>query len=201
MTKYILNSGGLKNQPDRARKFMAETTSGLGNDIKLLLCFFAEPDISTWPTRFETMSRLLQEWSPEGVTLRSLATDYEHFEQQVKENDAVYLHGGITDHAVKVFSQYDLPKVFAGKVVASNSAATHMFSESFWSADERTLGHGLNVVPIRTIAHYKSHFGDDDPRGPIDWQKAYDELKAYGDTSLPIYALEEGEFIVRELYE
>lgn len=200
MTKYVLNSGGLKNQPERVRLFMQEVVSGLGSDINILLCFFAEPETHTWQERFETMSHLLQEWSPKGFTLHcSLATDYESFEQKVKENDVIYLHGGITAHAVKVFSQYDLPKVFSGKVVASNSAATHMLSESFWSADDRELGHGLNVVPVRTIAHYKSHFGSDDPRGPIDWQKAYDDLAAYGDTSLPIHALKEGEFIVMEV--
>lgn len=196
MTKYILNSGGLKNEPERARKFMAEVVSGLSEDIKVLLCFFAEPETDTWQTRFETMSNLLQEWSPEGVTLHcSLAISYESFEQQVSENQVIYLHGGITEHAVKVFSQYNLPKVFEGKVIASNSAATHMLSESFWSADKRALGHGLGIVPVRTIAHYESRFGNDDPRGPIDWQAAYTELEAYGDTSLPIYALKEGEYI------
>jgi|GEM_PF-4484139 len=42
----------------------------------------------------------------------------------------------------------------------------------------------------------RSGAGDEDLRGPIDWQKAYDELAAYGDTSLPIHALKEGEFVV-----
>lgn len=31
-----------------------------------------------------------------------------------------------------------------------------------------------------------------------DWQKAYDKLAAYGNTIFPIYALKEGEFIVKE---
>ncbi|HEV2402636.1 MAG TPA: hypothetical protein VGS08_00355 [Candidatus Saccharimonadales bacterium] len=199
MTEYVLNSGGLKNQPALARKFVREVVAGLGSDVKVLLCFFAEPELETWQPRFETMSRLLQEWATAGVTFHcSLAADPDAFEEQVKANDVIYLHGGITAHAVRMFSRYDLAGVFDGKVVASNSAATHMLSESFWSGDERKLGHGLNVVPIRTIAHYQSNFGDDDPRGPIDWQQAYDELKAYGDTSLPVYALKEGEFVVRE---
>ena len=36
----------------------------------------------------------------------------------------------------------------------------------------------------------------DDPRGPIDWGKAHEELAEFGDKNLPIHALEEGDFIV-----
>lgn len=55
---------------------------------------------------------------------------------------------------------------------------------------------GLGILPIKFLAHYKSDFGASDPRGPIDWEKAYDELSKYGDTSLPIHALEEGYFVI-----
>jgi hypothetical protein len=55
---------------------------------------------------------------------------------------------------------------------------------------------GLGILPMKFIAHYKSSYGGNDPRGPIDWDKAYSELSKYGDTSLPIHALEEGHFIV-----
>ena len=53
-------------------------------------------------------------------------------------------------------------------------------------------------MPIKFIPHYNSNYGVDDPRGPIDWQKAKDELAKYGDKALPIYALEEGDFVVFE---
>jgi hypothetical protein len=61
-------------------------------------------------------------------------------------------------------------------------------------------GHVLMVLAfyLSSSSHYQSAFGDADPRGPIDWQKAYDDLAAYGDTSLPTYALKESEFIVIE---
>lgn len=50
----------------------------------------------------------------------------------------------------------------------------------------------LGVLPIKFLAHFKSHYGDIDSRGPIDWDKAYRDLENYGDKSLPIFALEEG---------
>ena len=55
---------------------------------------------------------------------------------------------------------------------------------------------GLNVLPIKFLAHYKSAYGAEDPRGPINWEKALEELKEYGDKDLPIYALEEGHYEV-----
>ena len=57
---------------------------------------------------------------------------------------------------------------------------------------------GLGILPIKFLAHFKSDFGGDDPRGPIDWDNSYEELKAYQDKDLPIYALKEGEYKVFE---
>ena len=57
---------------------------------------------------------------------------------------------------------------------------------------------GLGILPVKFFSHYQSDYGNDNPRDPIDWQKGYEELKNYGDTSLPIHALKEGEFIVIE---
>jgi len=57
---------------------------------------------------------------------------------------------------------------------------------------------GLGIFPIKFIPHYKSNFGSEDPRGSINWKKAYEELKDFGDTNLPIHALEEGDFVVIE---
>jgi hypothetical protein len=54
-------------------------------------------------------------------------------------------------------------------------------------------------LPIKFIPHFESDFGSTDPRGPVDWQKAHKDLEEYGDTTLPIYALREGEFKVFEV--
>ncbi len=43
MTKYVLNSGGVSNNPDLAKKFFAEIFKGLANNPKMLICAFAQP--------------------------------------------------------------------------------------------------------------------------------------------------------------
>jgi hypothetical protein len=58
---------------------------------------------------------------------------------------------------------------------------------------------GMGILPIKFIPHYNSAYGSDDPyRGRIDWKQAKNELMHYGDESLPIYAVEEGDFVVFE---
>jgi hypothetical protein len=59
---------------------------------------------------------------------------------------------------------------------------------------------GLGILPVKFIPHYKSTtYTKGDPRGPIDWSKAYQDLSDFGDKTLPIYALEEGEYVVLQV--
>lgn len=57
---------------------------------------------------------------------------------------------------------------------------------------------GLGILPIKFIPHYTSDFGSGGSRGTVNWDNAYKELEEYGDKSLPIHALEEGDYIVIE---
>jgi hypothetical protein len=41
MTKYILNSGGIKHEPELKKKFHLELVKGLGDTPKFLLCNFS----------------------------------------------------------------------------------------------------------------------------------------------------------------
>jgi hypothetical protein len=95
-------------------------------------------------------------------------------------------------------NQYDLPELWKGKVVATNSAGSDALTKHFWTCDWRQCMDGLGILPIKFIPHFKSGYGNDDPRGPVDWKKAYGELVDYGDKFIPIHALEEGDFIIIE---
>lgn len=195
MTKYVLNSGGMDNNPNGAKRFFAELVNGLGDKPKILLCFFAQPR-EVWEERFASYVSAFNDYMPEGVEPTYEIAMPDTFKNQVAASDAVYCHGG-DDHLVKFwFEKVGVPAVWEGKVVGTNSATTHVLSKSFWTCDWRQLMDGLGVLPIKTLAHFESDYGDDDPRGPIDWDKAKGDLESYGDTSLPVHALTEGEYIV-----
>lgn len=196
MTKYVLNSGGLNNEPERARKFFAEVVKDLGTAPKILFCCFAQPR-EEWEQKFAKDTQTSNYYPESVVPVFELAFP-ETFEKQLSACDAVYMTGG-DDHLVQYWlRQFDLPKICDGKVVSTNSASSHALSTHFWTCDWRSSMNGLGLLPIKFLAHYQSDFGAEDPRGPIDWEAAYEELVAYGDTSLPIHALREGEYIVIE---
>ena len=197
MTKYVLNSGAVGDNPEKARSFFAEISDGLGDNPKLLIGFFAQKR-EDWESGFEVISERVKSYAPEGVTPELALAFPDSFQDQMKSSDAIYLPGG-DDHLCQYWlRQLNVPKVWDGKVVGTNSATSHAMSKHFWTCDWRKCMDGLGILDIKFLAHFNSDFGASDPRGPIDWQKAHDELSGYGDSSLPIHALAEGDYIVIE---
>jgi hypothetical protein len=198
MTKYVLNSGGIKNHPDLKKKFHLELTNGIGNDLTFLLCNFAQAR-EYWESKFDQYSQAIQEDFAEKPT--GFKTKYElampdTFEAQCGRADVIYFHGG-DDHLLQYWMRnYNLSEIFKDKVVATNSASSNMLTASYWTCDWREVSNGFGIVPVKFIPHYMSNFGAKDPRGPIDWRQAYKELADYGDVALPIHALKEGEYII-----
>ena len=198
MTKYVVNSGGLKNNPEKAVEYFGEIVKDLGNNPHILMCFFAEKR-EHWEDKFKKHTDSFLRLASKDIKPNFSLAMPDKFTDQVADCDATYIHGG-DDHLVQYWlRQFDLVEIFKGKVVATNSASSDALSESFWPCDWRYCMKGLGILPIKFIPHYKSDWGKDDPRGPIDWNKAYRDLSEYGDKEVPIYALEEGEFIVFEV--
>lgn len=198
MTKYVLNSGGIKHQPELKKRFHQELVKGLSNNPNFLLCNFAQGR-EYWEPKFQGYSDTIAEDMPQDVKPSFELAMPATLKEQCKRADVIYFHGG-DDHLLQYWmKQYDLGRIFKDKVVGTNSASSDMLATHHWTCDWRSCADGLGILPIKFIPHYQSDFGDADPRGPIDWQKAYDDLAKYGDTSLPIHALKEGEFIVREI--
>ena len=195
MTKYILNSGGLRNNPPLARKFLAEVVKGLGNKPRLLICFFAQPR-EYWEEKFAQDKEEIPKLLPKGVSPILELAFPQTFEKQMKNSDAIYIHGG-DDHLIRYWlKQFKIPKIWEGKVVATNSASSDALAKYFWTCDWRQCMNGLGILPIKFIAHYNSSYGKDNTEGPIDWNNAHDELKSFGDPKIPIHALEEGNYII-----
>lgn len=198
MTKYVLNSGGIKNYPDRKKKFHRELVKDLGKNPKFLMCNFPQGR-EYWEVKFPGYSNAVKEDMPEGIEPSFELAMPDTFVEQCKQADVIYFHGG-DEHLLNYWiQQYDVPAIFEGKVVATNSASSDMLAVAFWTCDWREVHDGFGILPIKFIPHFKSGFGDDDPRGPIDWDKAYKDTENYGDKSLPILALKEGEYKVFEV--
>jgi len=197
MTKYILNSGGLRNKPEKAEKFNKEIIKGLGKKPNILFCFFAVAR-EYWEEKFADYTKRFLESMNEGIKPKFELAFPDKFVDQLKNNEAVIICGGDDNLLLYWLRQYKLPKIWENKIVASSSAGSDALVQHFWTCDWRASKDGLGILPIKFIPHYKSSYGQSNPRGPIDWERARDELNNYGDKALPVYALEEGEYIVIE---
>lgn len=187
----------MKNKPELKKQFHLELVKGLGDAPKFLLCYFAQGR-EYWETKFQGYSNSIVEDLIDSVKPSFTLAMPSEFAKQCSEADVIYFYGG-DDHLLKYWmDQFDIPALFQDKVVATTSASSDMLSTHYWTCDWRQCGDGFGILPIKFIPHYQSAFGADDLRGPIDWNKAKQELTEYGDKSLPIYALDEGEFVVFE---
>lgn len=195
MTKYVLNSGGMSNNPEGARRFIQELVKDKGVKPKILFVFFAQPR-ELWESKLPEYSAAFNGLMPSGVKPEYEIAFPDKLKDQIKRSDVIYCHGGDDDLATYWFKRTSIAKLWNNKTVGTNSATTHVLSKFFWTCDWREIKEGLGILNIKTIAHYKSNYGNYDPRGPIDWRVAEKELENYGDKTLPIYALAEGEFVV-----
>ena len=130
MTKYVLNSGGIKNEPTLKKKFHQELIKGLGSNPKFLLCNFAQGR-EYWEAKFQGYSDAISEDMPENVNPSFELAMPKQFVEQCKQADVVYFHGG-DDHLLQYWmKQYELAELFKDKVVATNSANSDILSAHF----------------------------------------------------------------------
>ncbi len=198
MTKYVINSGNVRGNKEKAKKCVSETLNGLGGKPKILFCFFANPR-EDWESNFQNFVDDFVNYLPEGIEPQYEMAMPEKFEIQCNHNDVIWIKGG-DDHLIQYWlKKFDLKKIWDKKVLSVSSASSDAVVDSFWTCDWRASFNGLGLVPIKFIPHFNSTYGANDSRGPIDWEKAKNELAEYGDKSLPIYALEEGDYVVFEV--
>ncbi len=195
MTKYFLQSGGVMKHPDKRIKFHRALVGDLKNP-KILVCMFGQLR-ENWEERYDLFCKTITEDLPGVEPIFKMAMP-KTFEEDCKSNDIIYMQGGDCDLSKYWLRQFDLEKIWKDKIVSGNSGTSYILAKHYWTSDWRECQDGFGIVPIKFTGHFKSDLGLDDPRGSIDWDAIYKELGAYGDTSLPVHALEEGDYIVIE---
>lgn len=196
MIKYILGGGNQGQHLEKEKAFHAEMVKGLENSPIILVCYFAQPR-ETWEKRFQFYQERSREVYPQAISPNLSLAMPDMFEKQLLGADVLYITGGDDILLLQYLKQFDLQRLCKGKVVVGSSAGGNALATSFWTCDWRMCKNGLGLLPIKFISHYESTYGNDDVRGPIHWQSAYNELEQYGE-ALPIYMLQEGDFTVIE---
>lgn len=198
MTTYILHGGYTSGMTDAQSNKLRDAILSKLNDDKIkfaIIPFAATRD--NWEKKFESRNKsLAKRLFGDNYEIRLAYPDT--FYGDCDWANVIFIQGGdysLLSHYLDQFS--DLAKVFANKIVIGSSAGADCLSEMFYDGDWRKIGKGYGLVDVASIPHFGGEYGNDDPRGPIDWSKAEQELR--GATDLPIYLIREGEFEVFEV--
>jgi len=196
MTKYVLNSGYEFKYPLKASKFIEEMIPDEKKAFSVLIVNFAQRR-NMWEEKYEKLQKSINTFLPVGHIISYSLAFPDIFRKQCEQADVIYIQGG-EDNLLKFYlDQFtDLESFFKNKTVVSSSAGSNYLSSYYWTCDWRSHFTGSHILPIKFLPHYLSDYGSKNPLGKINWNKALKELKNYGDDSLPVHALEEGDYVV-----
>ncbi|HLC91458.1 MAG TPA: Type 1 glutamine amidotransferase-like domain-containing protein [Candidatus Saccharimonadales bacterium] len=198
MTRYILHGGNIRGSGDEGKAYFEEVFKDLGKSIKVLFCFFAQPR-ELWQPKYrewsERISRVLGD-----LDFEFTLAEPQKFREQINDAEVLYIYGGDDELLLETVQKTDefVDSLSNFKVVTGSSAGAILLADHSWGCDRRKVAEGLGVVPTNTLVHYGSSYGSDDARGPIDWDKAEQELREAVGPNAEIIKLHEGEF---EVYE
>lgn len=191
MTKYILAGGYIvRGSPDGGKAFCDELVKGIDKKpIKILDCMFARPSDS-WEDKLKEDNDFFSKHVSD-FTLE--LADPLKFTEQVKNSDVIFLRGGFILPLMEILNN-DISwiKELKGKVVAGTSAGAATIARYYYVGTTSRIGNGLNLLPIKFIAHWKS----ENPKyseKKIDWNRALRSMKEHKE-NIELVTLQEGEF-------
>lgn len=185
MTKYILHGGATKIDSEENNKFFKEIVADLSDYAKVLLIYFAREE-DTWENRLSEEEKKFNLAAGGKKILLTVATkNIPQLIEDIKDSDAIYICGGDTLKLVDVMKDVpDLKNLLKDKVVAGSSAGVYILAKYYYSKDLKSIGEGLEVLPMKAFCHYLK----------TD-EKEVKELEDYKE-KLELYKIPETKFII-----
>ncbi len=157
-SKFVLHGGFTAGKTDEDNHaFYAEILRDLPDRATILLCAFAkDPDRIT-----AAINKVKSEFekADSGRKLSFVTADPDQFEDQVKDADAIYFHGGTTSKLLEALKRFpNLPSLLAGKTIAGESAGANVIGKYSYSKSADGVLEGLGLLPIKVIPHYSNVF-------------------------------------------
>jgi len=159
MTKYILHGGYLVRENSLNKNFFSEISKNLNDDDKVLMCCFA-PSEQSGLSEEEKFKRG-KEVFEKNITDKNLEyvfASHEDFIKQLKEADALYLHGGMTDGLHDYLKDYPefVQEAKKKKLVIGSSAGAYVLAEySIDYADKSKAEKRFGFLPIKIHCHFE----------------------------------------------
>ncbi len=152
ITKFILHGGFAKGVKQEDDVFFSNIVDSAPAEGKILLVYFAEAEERVAERHQDDLEQFAKNQGGKKLFFEMAAE--EHFAEQAKTADLIYLHGGRTEKILSTLKKFpDLKQMFRGKIIAGDSAGVNVLSSAFYS---KTLGpvEGLSLIPIKVICHF-----------------------------------------------
>ena len=161
MTKYILHGGASKKDTDDNKKFFRAITTNLPNSATILVvCYMMEG--KNWDEVLEADKKTFSRIAPnKNLNLVLADKQTSAFLNQIKNADAIYMHGGNT-HILKEYLDKipDLENIWKDKVVVGTSAGALVLAKYWYENDDNTYNIGLGIMPFKLFCHYSDEKSD-----------------------------------------
>jgi hypothetical protein len=192
-TTYILAGGNDRAYDDYGVK-LAEVVGDWNKNPKILSCDFAR-DPKDWSDRSKSWGAWFKAYFGTGIEYK-MAT-IEHFIDEVKWADVVYLHGGETQRLIAALSHYDdLESYFKNKIIIGSSAGAGYLSKIYYSPIKDIIEKGGGILNVDAITHYGADSDGDVPLNKDGWAKVVAKTKAAAGENEEIVLIPEGTFVL-----
>lgn len=153
-TIYLLHGGYPKVRNELNKKFYQRLQRDLPDGANLLLVYFSRP-LEKVPEIFEMQKVDLAE-NTRGKKIHYEVATEENFLEQLKNADAIYLHGGDTHRLLDIVKRFpEFSELIKGKVVGGSSAGAYILASWAFNNDTQEIIQGLGILPIMIHAHHK----------------------------------------------
>ena len=155
MIKFILHGGATRRDSELNRTFFEELVRNVPDGGQVLLVFFASKQEDNTDS-FNELKEKTENAAPE-KQLRVIMATQENFLDELKDSDAVYMHGGSTTKLLGVLREFPpLEPLMEGKTIAGSSAGAYAIAAYGASHSEDAMREGLALAPLRVVCHYES---------------------------------------------
>ncbi|OGI26171.1 MAG: hypothetical protein A3J76_01845 [Candidatus Moranbacteria bacterium RBG_13_45_13] len=161
MTKYILHGGKTRLENELNKKFFFEIGNSLNDGDILLLCYFAPSEHSnrTEKEKFDAGVNMFRKYIKKDI--KYIFAEREKLIYQMRNADALYIHGGGTDTLFDDLKKYPdfVEEVKNKKVVVGSSAGAYVLAKySIDYAENSKPVERFGILPIKIFCHFEDRF-------------------------------------------
>lgn len=152
-TRYLLHGGHTSIPNELNNNFFQELQRDVPDGGSVLLVYFSHPP-EKFQEIYDKQIKVLKKNSG-GKTLNYVLASKQDFLQQLKQANAVYLHGGDTHRLLDFLKRFpEFPQLIKGKTISGSSAGAYVLATWAYNNDTKELIQGFGILPIKIHAHH-----------------------------------------------